>query len=310
MSRILADTRKLTYDDWIRMRKNGIGGSDAATVCGMNPYATPYTLWADKTGRLQPKEENEAMRQGHDLEEYVAQRFEERTGKRVRKRNQMFLHDEYDFMLADIDRQVVGERAGLECKTTSAMNLKKFKNGEYPDTHYVQCVHYMAVTGYEKWYLAELVFGKGFFVFEIERDEDEIATLIEAEKEFWESYVVPDVPPPVDGLPATERAINELYQGSIEGSECTLSCKELLQQYLQLKENRKQFDLQLRKVEQQIKQAMGENEIGHCGAYTVNWKRQKRAYISRNKLIETYPKIDLRRVMQASKFRRFSIKGE
>ena len=99
----------------------------------MNHYVTPYMLWADKTGRLPDKSDNEAMRQGRDLEQYVADRFMEAMGKKVRRRTSMFHNPVYPFAHANIDRAVVGERAGIECKTTSLMNLKKFKNGEYPE---------------------------------------------------------------------------------------------------------------------------------------------------------------------------------
>lgn len=72
----------MEHSEWLMHRKNAVGGSDASTVVGLNPYSSVYELWADKLGRIPPKEENEAMRIGHDLEEYVAKRFTEATGKR------------------------------------------------------------------------------------------------------------------------------------------------------------------------------------------------------------------------------------
>ena len=121
-------------------------------------------LWADKTGKLPPKNDNEAMRQGRDLEAYVAQRFTEKTGKKVHVYSEMLRNPAYPFAHANIDRKVTGERAGLECKTTSIMNLKKFKNGEYPENYYAQCVHYLAVTGFDRWYLAVLILNQGFYL--------------------------------------------------------------------------------------------------------------------------------------------------
>lgn len=308
MSRVLADTRHMTHEEWLEQRKTGIGGSDAAVVCGLNPYTTAYTLWADKTGRLKPKEENEAMRQGHDFEEYVAKRFEEYSGKKVRRKNFILQHDEYGFITANIDREVVGEKAGLECKTTSVMNLKKFKNGEFPDQYYTQCVHYMAVTGYEKWYLAVLILNQGFYVFEIHRDEEEIAALVEAEKNFWETYIIPDVPPPVDGYISTNASINEIFTDA--GGECELIGRSMVQNYLALKESRKQINFEIRKLEQQIKTELGECEIGYCGKYTVKWRKQKKASVSRDLLKQVYPKIDLSKVMKATSYRKFSIVNE
>lgn len=78
----LVSTRDMPRGEWLEHRKTGIGGSDAAAIVGMNPYVTPFALWADKTGRMPAKEDNEAMRQGRDLEQYVADRFTEQTGKK------------------------------------------------------------------------------------------------------------------------------------------------------------------------------------------------------------------------------------
>ena len=182
---IRISTRNMSHEQWLGIRRKTIGGSDAAGIVGLSQYATPYTVWADKTGHLPDKEDSEAMRQGRDLEEYVAKRWEEATGKTMRRSNSILYNSLYPFAHADIDRSVVGENAGLECKTTSSLNLRQFKGVEFPEKYYVQCVHYMAVTGCQQWYLAVLVFGRGFFTFTLERDQAEIDALMEAEKNFW-----------------------------------------------------------------------------------------------------------------------------
>lgn len=159
-------------EDWLEVRRQGVGGSDAAAIIGCNDYSSPYTVWLDKTGRLPEKEPTEAMRQGTDLEDYVAKRFAEKTGKKVRRKNDTLRNPKYPFALANVDRWVVGENAGLECKTANTLNYAKFRDGEFPANYYVQCMHYMAVTGADRWYLAVLVFGREFIVFELERDEE------------------------------------------------------------------------------------------------------------------------------------------
>ena len=123
----LVSTLGLSRSDWLKWRRKGIGGSDAGAILGMNSWSTPYRIWAEKLGMLPEQEDNEAMRQGRDLEEYVAQRFAEKTGKKIRRRNAMFMHDDYPWMLANIDRDIVGENAGLECKTSSSLNIKKYR---------------------------------------------------------------------------------------------------------------------------------------------------------------------------------------
>ena len=74
-------------EGWLRLRKSGIGGSDAGAVCGVNPYSSAMKVFQDKTSESVEEQDNEAIRIGHDLEDYVAQRFTEATGLKVRKSN-------------------------------------------------------------------------------------------------------------------------------------------------------------------------------------------------------------------------------
>src|SRR5699024_12440638 len=73
------------------------------------PYTTLFRSDIQET-------DNEAMRQGRDLEEYVASRFMEATGFKVRRANAIFRNEAHPIMLADFDRLIVGQKAGLECK--------------------------------------------------------------------------------------------------------------------------------------------------------------------------------------------------
>lgn len=296
---------------WLDNRRKSIGGSDASAVIGLNKYVTPFSLWADKTGRLPEQEDNEAMRQGRDLEEYVARRFCEETGKKVRRHNDIIRNTDYPFAHATIDRKVIGENAGLECKTTTVLNLKKFKSGEYPDNYYVQCVHYMAVTGADRWYLAVLVLGKDFFVYTIERDEDEIKALMTVEADFWDRYVAPDIPPPADGLTPTSTAINKCFSKDIVCEVVNLD--NLNNTFKKLEEINKQISL-LSTIRneciQTIKIEMSDCETGQCGNYIANWKGQTRFVISKSLLQQHYPDVDIAKVIKIAKFRRFTIKKE
>lgn len=114
----LVNVTTLTHKEWLEWRKKGIGGSDAGAICGMNKYRSPIAVYLDKTAdEVLEKPMNEAMRLGHDFEDYVKVRWMEETGKKAVRENYMLQHDDYPWMLADIDRRVVGENAGLECKT-------------------------------------------------------------------------------------------------------------------------------------------------------------------------------------------------
>ena len=284
---------KMSHDEWIEERKKGIGGSDAAGIVGLNAYTTPYSIWADKTGRIPPKEDNEAMRQGRDLEDYVAKRWEETTGKKVRRCNYILRNTKYPFAHANIDRDVVGENAGLECKTTSLMNLKKFKNGSYPENYYVQCMHYMAVTGADRWYLAVLVLNKGFYDFVIERDEDEIKALMEAEAEFW-THVENDTPPAFTGLDPDSEALKVVYREGNDNAEAVqlVGRESDIENLLALKAQKKELDKSIKYYEQVLQGDLKSNEYGVCGNYSVTWKTQTRAA----------------HMVKASTFRKFEVK--
>lgn len=299
----------MRQEEWVEARRHSVGGSDAATVLGLNPYSSPYALWAEKTGAITPEDisQKEAVRLGHYLEPYVADRFQEETGKKVRRENYILKNDAYPFAHANVDRLLIGERAGLECKTTSELNLKKFKGGEYPANYYCQCMHYMAVTGYPKWYLAVLIGNRDFRVFEILRDEDEIAALMEAEGRFW-NCVQNNTPPPVDGSGATSNVLGELYEDDGSTVDLTPVC-ENLQQYLALKAQIKALEKQMDTAANSIKEYMGNASHGAYGDYLVNWKSYRSSRFDKRAFQRENPDIDLQKYEKGAEYRRFEVKG-
>lgn len=300
-------TLGMSREEWLELRRHGIGGSDAAAIVGMSKWASPYTVWADKTGRLPDKPDTEAMRQGRDLEEYVAQRFSEATGKRVKRCNAILYNPAYPHSHADVDRMIVGENAGLECKTTSTLDVKQFRGVEFPEKYYAQCVHYMAITGADRWYLAVLVLGKEFHVYTLERDEAEIRALMDAETAFWEQYVETDTPPAADGAESTTDAIRTIYSDSSQ-SICTLFGREtLLEEYMVLKSQSKALDARIAEIQNTIMEDMQDAERGECGAYTVIWKAQERETFQRKEFEKAHPEINLAEYCRVSKSRPFKV---
>lgn len=299
----------MSREEWVQSRKESIGGSDAASLLGLNPYSSPYALWAEKTGAIRPEDvsEKEAVRLGNFLEPYVAQRFSEITGKKVRRENYILKNSDYPWAHANVDRLVIGEKAGLECKTTSALNLKKFKNGEYPANYYCQCMHYMAVTGYEKWYLAVLIGNHDFRIFEICRDEDEIAALMTAEEQFW-NCVTSNTPPAVDGLPATGKTIAALHDDLGETVDLTPVCSNL-RQYLDLKAQIKTLEEKMEAAANGIKEFMGGACKGTYGDTTVSWKAVASSRFDKKAFQAKNPGVDLTPFHKTTVSRRFEVKG-
>lgn len=258
--------------EWLRLRKSGIGGSDAGAICGVNPYSSAMKVFRDKTSDVVEELDNEAVRIGHDLEDYVAQRFMEATGLKVRKSNFMYRSMEHPFMIADVDRLVVGEDAGLECKTASIYNADKWEDGNIPLHYVMQCCHYMAVTGRRTWYIAAVILGKEFTYRKLEWDDNLIGRLIELEENFWSDHVVPRVIPSPDGSKACDEVLEQYFHTARKESRIELvgfdeklrRREEILGFISELQEEQKQ-------IEQEVKLFMGDNESASSQCYRVSW---------------------------------------
>ena len=298
------------HEEWLEIRKKYIGGSDAAAVVGLNSFSSPYTVWADKLGKLPPKEDNEAMRLGRDLEDYVAKRFTEQTGKKVRRKNFILWNSDYPFAHANVDRLIVGENAGLECKTTSVLNLKNFKNGEFPENYYVQCMHYMAVTGYKKWYLAVLILGKEFKVFEIERDEEEIKALMQAERDFW-ACVEKGEPPMIDGSEATTNTIKTVLAESNDDTPVNLFAYDsTLEQYIALSKQIKELENLRDEMANKVKVFMDSSAKGESNKFKVSFASTLRQSFDSKRFAKDNPNIDLSDYYKTSTYRTFKVSAK
>lgn len=283
----------LANDQWLTYRRSGIGGSDAATIVGLNPFSSKFYLYNDKLGLLPPKETSEAMRIGHDLEQYVANRWMERTGKKCRNNNIMWRSKMWPWMIADIDREVVGENAGLECKTTSPYGKFDFEGGEIPPYYYCQCQHYMAVLGFDRMYLAVLVLGRGFYDFVIERSDSEIYALADAEKQFWD-LVESKTPPDIDGSEATSEALRAMYPKENQDGGLALlpsACAPSLAQMEDMQQSIKELKEQCDGIKSIIMREMGDAPLATVGGYKCSWVTQTRSSIDTKRLKAEQPEI-------------------
>jgi putative phage-type endonuclease len=291
----LISTREMSHEKWLEYRKKGIGGSDAGAICGLNPYVSPVTVWADKKSKIPPKPDNEAMRQGRDFEDIVAKRFCEETGKKVRRCNYIIQHDEYPFMLANVDRLVVGETAGLECKTCSAYGADQWKNGKIPAHYEAQCLHYMAVTGLDHWYIACLILGAGGGLVwkRIDRDDDAIKFLESIEERFWNSYIIGDDIPDPDGSDAYSDMLKQFYPKSREDIETVelYGYDEKLDRIMEINELVKKLNTEREQIEQDIKLYMKDAERAESNNYRVTWKTTASNRLDSKKLKKELPAI-------------------
>lgn len=259
-------------EKWLAVRNLGIGGSDAGTIMGLNPYKSPYQLWMEKTGQAEAPDlsGNQFVYWGIKNEANIAKWFTETTGKKV-ERCGTLRSITNPYMLANVDRIVVGENAGLEIKTAGVSQYKQWADDNVPDAYYCQCLHYMAVTGADAWYIAVLLGGNEAHWKKIERNEEDINTLILEEKNFWD-LVQTKNQPPLDGSESCAEALRERYKESMNVEVSLDGFDRLIDEINQdtetiekLKEN-----IQLRK--NKIMNAMGSAERARTSEHKITWK--------------------------------------
>ncbi|WP_311537044.1 lambda-exonuclease family protein [uncultured Anaerococcus sp.] len=303
----IANLTELTREDWLKMRTKGIGGSDAAAACGLNPWKSKASLYLEKTGQVVKDFDNEILRQGRDLEDYVAKRFTEATGKKVRRNNFMMARKNYPFMFADIDREVVGENAILECKTTSPYAKDKWDDGKIPINYELQCHHYMMVTGAEKCYIACLIFSTDFVIREIERDEEVIQMLEAQEIDFWTNYVEKGEMPAPDGSDEYDQALKDRFKGGLEeGLDLEIN-KQDYEAYKDRKDLIKTLDADNKEFEQRIKLQLGDHDYGRSEFLQVTYRPVVTSRIDTKRLKADKPEL-YKEYLKDSEYRRFNLK--
>lgn len=282
----LVKTQDLSRDEWLEVRKRGIGSSDAGTAVGLNPYQSPLELWMIKTGRdsnmpkIDPNDETSPTYWGSLLEPIVAAHYTKRTGNRVRKINAVLQHADEDksWMLANIDREVVGANDVqiLECKTAGEFGARLWREG-VPDYVVCQVQHQLAVTGKAAADVCVLICGQEIQIYRIQRDDELIARLIELERKFWH-YVETDTPPPADGSESADRALRYLYPKDAgntidltDDTEMSATFADLVSLRADIA-NRQDLESLLK---QKIQEKMGEASVALFQTGKITFKRSK-----------------------------------
>lgn len=310
MALTLVKTNELTHEEWMEQRKKGIGGSDIAGILGMSPWSSPIKVYQDKIGELPPIEENEAMYWGNVLEDIVAKEFAKRTGLKVRRKNAMLCHPEYPFMIANVDRMIVGKKEGLECKTTNEFAKNDWIEGEeVPAQYFLQCQWYMGVTGYKKWHIAVLIGGNKFHYDTIERDDELIEMMIKEADRFWNEHVVKRIPPEFDGSKASEELLKRLYPYSDSEKVVHLTNRfaDDLQRYDELKEQKKEIEESIKEIENRIKGEMQDAEVAKVGERKITWKTFSSKRFDSKRFKKEHPDLYNEYVLESS-YRKFQVK--
>ena len=309
----LVDTRSLERGEWLQVRKQGIGGSDAAAAVGLCPYKSQLELWMEKTGRAVKEDEpgqDSPMYWGTLLEPYVASAYSEQTGYKVRRLNAVLQHPTYSYMLANIDREVVANPQVqiLECKTAGEFGSRLWRDG-VPEYVQLQVQHQLAVTGKDAADVAVLLCGQKLEIHRVERDEEIISRLVVLEARFWE-YVTQDVPPPADGSDSAAKALRSLYRGN----DTTVDLREdrvLSEAFRDLVALRDEIEEKAKQAEglrQQLQEAMGEASKAVFPTGEITFRRSKdSSSVDTKKLAEAHPKLVAEFTVTRPGSRRFRI---
>lgn len=257
----------MEHEQWLEERRRGIGGSDAAKVMGLSRWGGPFSVYQDKVNGVKAPVDSEAVHFGNVLEDVVAQEFSRREGVKVRRRNAMTFSEEYPFMLANIDRELVGAKIGLECKTASAYKSGEWEGDELPDEYYVQVQHYCSVMGWEGCWIACLIGGQRFVYKYVPRNESFIGSMIRMERDFWEGHVLPQNPPPIGMF--DENIVGLMGQEDQTVLEASPEDIELARELLKVRTLYGELETQKKALELRLKGRIGEHS-GLDGIATWN----------------------------------------
>jgi putative phage-type endonuclease len=313
----LVDTRTLDRQQWLSVRQGGIGSSDAAAAVGLCPYKSQLELWMEKTGRTPAEDAPPGMDDprywGTLLEPYVAVAYSQQTDRKVRKVNAVLQHPSFPYMLANIDREVVGcpEVQILECKTAGEWGSKLWRDG-VPEYIQLQVQHQLAVTNLQTADVAVLLCGQRLEIHRIERDEEVIARLMVLEARFWQ-YVTTDIEPPADGSESAGKALRQLYPG---GGNTLDFCEDrglsdTFAELVALKDELEVRGKHAEQLKQALQQAMGDAARAVFATGEVSFKRaQDGTSLDTKRLAQDHPDLVARYSVPKPGARRFLISAK
>jgi putative phage-type endonuclease len=311
MKDVLVSTVNMSTADWHKYRNTGIGGSDVSVLCGINKYKSAVELWMEKTGQIKPKEAGEAAYWGTIMEPLIRNEFSKRTNLKVKLVKAILKHPNHSFMLANVDGVIKDPIYGeciFEAKTASVFKQNDWEDDKIPEEYMLQIQHYMAVTGYNRTFIAVLIGGNQFKFKTIERDDDLIEMIIKLEEDFWK-HVLDNTPPELDGSQASSELLSRLYPESNNNHKILLpeEAKDLIIQYELGKEKEKVATEIKDEAVNKLKSLLGDNECGVIEDRQITWKSvsserfdAKKFQLENSEVYKNY--------ISKSSSRRFSIK--
>lgn len=313
--RKILDKSNMTPEDWqaYREKQKGIGGSDVATILGLNPYKTPFTLWLEKTGQIQPPVlNNEYIEWGNILEPVIREKFAKETGFEVTENHWVMLHVEHDFLVANIDGEVIdpqfaGEKGVLEIKTAGERMRDQWEEG--PPHHYMlQLQHYLAVLDYSYGYIAVLIGGNTFRYFLVERDDYVIDHIIQASANFMH-MVENNISPEISGHQADSDYLGKAFpEDNGEIGELDQTLEMFAEQYFELNQKIKSLQEQADWIKNKIKLEMKDFRILKSDSIFINMPTIKKVSFDTKQFELDHPELYEKYKNKESSYRSFIVK--
>lgn len=312
MKKIL-DKRNMTEQDWqdYRRKQRGLGGSDVATILGLNPWKSAFTLWLEKTGQIEPPEvKNEYVEWGNLLEPVIREKFARETGFEVRENPYVLQHDEFEFMVANIDGECfdpeMGEWGVLEIKTTSERNKDEWIDGP-PNHYHLQIQHYMATMEYNYAYVACLIGGHSFVFFKIDRDDYIIDKIISAEKEFTQ-LVEGKIAPEISSHSMDADYLNTTYpNANDEIGELTADDEAFALRYTEIQKQIKGLAEEADYIKNRIKLKAKEYKALQGPTYKVSMPTVKKITFDSKQFAVDYPELYEKYKTKETSYRNFTV---
>lgn len=288
------------------MNEITIGGSEIAAVMGMSRWCTTLQLWAEKTGKLEKEDisKKEEVELGTELEDFVAKKFERKSGLKTRITKSTYEHKKYPYLVSHIDRLIEGRSEILECKTCSAWKLKEWEGEEIPTEYVLQVQWYLGITEREKGWIACLIGGQKFVWKEILFDKELYEKMVETAVRFVEYFCKENIPPVAVG--DDNKILSSIYEQKKEEAitideslNDLIASRELIQEKMKILESDKA------QIDARIKQTIGENKLGITSKYKISWTEQKRTFVDiqklkKEKLYDNYSYEQSTRVLRVS----------
>jgi putative phage-type endonuclease len=310
----------LINQDFSVDRSKYIGGSDIGAILGLSRFRSPLEVWMEKTGKETKRLDSLPLRFGSFAEEFVATEYARATGFELIHDESIYIHPEHAFMSAHMDRFVLEGGAAsstsaptriLECKTAnpfSSGDWGEVGSDEVPMSYLCQCIWYMAITNINKVDLAVLFGNSDFRIYEINRDLELEAVILQKASLFWSEYVLKDIAPPAQ----SEADCQTLFKkgDSTKSIEAHSETLELSRRLALLNSEIGTREEEISSIKQNIMNQMGEAEtLTYQGKVLATWKAPKPSFRLDSKALETdHPEITSNYKIPVQNSRRLVIK--